>query len=486
MKRGWLYTFFQRLVEAGKRHSEADMAMIQGVHDHAVGLGATCGATEAEGDEEGMSEAARSYGQTANVLATAASTTFGGNRRYVYLDNVFDDTIVFRVCSYADDLPRTEALYQVSYVIDDADRVTFGQPVEVVARIVYEPIAPPDPAALSEAAIQGEIIPLVERAVRQDDGRALIKLIAPGWGSSGYYSEAVLRRDGPAVFKAGTHQYWNHPTLSEQVERPERDLRDLAATLVEDARYLSGGAAPQGDGLYAWSEVQPHYREAVESLAPHIGTSIIAYGQGREGSAEGRTGRIIERITRGESVDFVTQAGAGGAVVQLFEAARRRQAAPAPASNPTEDTMPLTPEEAARLEQLQESNRQMTTELARLREAGVIRDGRDLIREALSRAEYNHFPRTTRDRMARTLAVDLPVDASGSLDRTALETRVKEGMAAEAQYLASLGVGSIRGHGGQSPTPETTLEEAQATLEGAFGELGLSESIAKRAAVGRK
>ncbi len=51
------------------------------------------------------------------------------------------------------------------------------------------------------AAIEvvGDVIPLREGAVGQD-GTAYLKLIAPGWGSCGYYPDRVLERDGPTIF----------------------------------------------------------------------------------------------------------------------------------------------------------------------------------------------------------------------------------------------------------------------------------------------
>jgi hypothetical protein len=57
-----------------------------------------------------------------------------------------------------------------------------------------------DEAATVQDVQASELIPLTEGAVRKD-GTALIKLIQPGWGSSGYYPAAVLERDGPTVFK---------------------------------------------------------------------------------------------------------------------------------------------------------------------------------------------------------------------------------------------------------------------------------------------
>jgi hypothetical protein len=166
--------------------------------------------------------------------------------------------------------------------------------------------------------IREQFIPLVERAVRRD-GTIAIKMIQPGWGTSGYYSRDVLERDMPTAFPPGTHMYWNHPTLSEQAERPERDLRDLAAVTVSAPRFQEDG--PAGPGVYADAKVFGGYAETIDEIAEHIGTSILGAGVAEVGEAEGRKGRIVKEISQGYSVDFVTRPGAGGAIVSIFESA---------------------------------------------------------------------------------------------------------------------------------------------------------------------
>jgi hypothetical protein len=135
------------------------------------------------------------------------------------------------------------------------------------------------------------------------------------WGSSGYWPAKVLERDGPKAFPSGTLMYLNHPTATEEAERPERDVRDLAAQTVSAPVY-------EGDGLYADVEVFPHAAQLVESLASKVGLSIRGEGTASMGEAAGRSGLVIESLDVGHSVDFVTRAGAGGKLVSLLEAAR--------------------------------------------------------------------------------------------------------------------------------------------------------------------
>ena len=172
-----------------------------------------------------------------------------------------------------------------------------------------------------------EFIPLSERAVRRD-GTMSLKIIQPGWGSSGYYPKEVIERDIPKVFPAGTKMYWNHATATEEMERPEGDLRNLAAVTVSDPIWLESG--PNGPGMYAEARPFAGYASVIDEIGGHIGVSIRGKGRHTTGEKEGKSGRIIQEIAAGKSVDFVTEPGAGGAVVQIFESAPSATPLPAP------------------------------------------------------------------------------------------------------------------------------------------------------------
>jgi hypothetical protein len=198
------------------------------------------------------------------------------------------------------------------------------------------PTSASDAAAVSPVSLHESFTPLVEKAVRRD-GTIDLRIIGPGWGSSGYYSEAVLKRDIPNVFPTGTHLYWNHPTLTEQVERPERDLSDLAAVLVSEPTW-------RGDGMYASAKVFGGYAQTIDEIAEHIGVSILGAGINEPGEAEGKRGPIIKQIVAGESIDFVTRPGAKGAIVSIFESAPGAAKLPDPKSQPAQSAAELIQE----------------------------------------------------------------------------------------------------------------------------------------------
>ena len=166
----------------------------------------------------------------------------------------------------------------------------------------------------------GIVVPLIE-AKTDDKGTIPIKIIDPGWGSSGYYSREVLQQAVNArVYAAGTQMFWNHPSKADEKDRPERDLRDLAGVLTEDARWDEHGS--KGPGIYARAKVFSAYREHVAEMGPYIGLSHYVWGESKTGEAEGKKGDIITRIVAARSVDFVTVPGRGGAIAEAFRAAR--------------------------------------------------------------------------------------------------------------------------------------------------------------------
>lgn len=161
---------------------------------------------------------------------------------------------------------------------------------------------------------------VITEALDAKTGIFELQIISPGIGSSGAYPADVLEaagRDG--VFAKGTHLYLDHPTESERVERPERSVRDLAGALTENARW-------NGEALVAKARVYSTYRPLLQEAAQDIGMSIRAAATIVEGEYEGQTMPVIQQIHEALSVDFVTHAGRGGAVLAVLESARAREA----------------------------------------------------------------------------------------------------------------------------------------------------------------
>lgn len=378
------------------------------------------------------------------------------------------------------------------HLADNAPQLFQRRPWEDAPDDSDQPVA--EALDLREAG-DGMFMPLVEKAVRRD-GTIPIKIIQPGWGSSGYYPAEVLERDGPRIFQKGMHMYWNHPTQTEESERPERDLNDLAAVFVSDSRWDANG--PKGPGLYADAKVFENYRQPVDNMAEHIGVSIRAMGKAQQGTIEGRTGPIITELTAGRSTDFVTAPGAGGEILSLFEAARTVRtgqnpgAGTVPASAATDSVAitESTSEVDMELNELKEAvttlqtqNSALTAANARLIERMAMRDARELVQEALSSLQ---LPQSTRARLLGSLPAQAVIK-EGELDRAAFLALVSEAVKAEVKYLTeSLGLGTIKGLGESGDDELEDEVNAEEALSEAFASMGLSETAVKHAAKGRE
>ena len=152
------------------------------------------------------------------------------------------------------------------------------------------------------------------------NGRILVRVIDEGQGNSGYFPADVLEQAArDRIFPKGTRMHLDHPGKASQEDLPERSVKDWVAVLSEDARYN-----PEDRSLEAEAAVFSAWRQVIEDLAPHVGMSIRAYATVAD------DGYTISRLTEGLSVDFVTQAGRGGKVLEILESAR-----PAPVEEAT-------------------------------------------------------------------------------------------------------------------------------------------------------
>jgi hypothetical protein len=266
---------------------------------------------------------------------------------------------------------------------------------------------------LVESAVTLDTIKLVEAKADYE-----IKLIAPGKGSSAFYPKEVLQRDGPKVFKQGTHVYLNHPTAAEEAQRPEGDVKNLAGVLTSDAAYHESHA--KGPGLYARMKVFADHAQTVEAKAPHVGMSIRASGKAE--SKQTKDGLpVLTELTGAESVDVVTRAGAGGMI--LTESA-------AGAANNGE--IEMTAQEVQKLVE------------AGVRKATLPDTAR---REGLALLEGVKLPDAAKTRIVERAVKTLDLDKDFD-QKTFGETVAKEAKA-EAEYLATVmpGAGRVLGMG---------------------------------------
>lgn len=439
------------LIEKGARNSANDMKMIQTIHDHASNMGAECK----------MSEAADfSNNDVMTLLNTAAKKQFKAEYSYPYIQDVYDDYLVF-----SSDYPSANCV-KCSYNVSEGGIVTLGTPTSVVRKVTY--IEPNTATQESdEVEIESDSVALVENVDNIVDNATLteaktrvVKLIAPGWGSSGYYPADVLKRDGPKVFKAGLHNFIDHPTAIEERDRPEGSLNKLASVLTEDAVWHDDYKG-QGAGLYAKTKERDEYSSLIEDFKTNIGMSIRASGQVVMGEMNGKKGPIIQNIKAAKSVDYVTLPGAGGKVLELFESARKNvdiieSGVETMADEPTKVIDPTIA--------LQESINKVNARFVRSEATSYV--GRVLLPLKVKES--------VKTRIQTAVLRDIPLDESGDLDTVKLDTAIKTAVDSETAYLNSVGVfGQITGFGesGTKQPQPIKLEEAMKSLDESLAQL---------------
>ena len=173
---------------------------------------------------------------------------------------------------------------------------------------------------------QGSALLEAKKPGEKDDGagRYRIRIIAPGRGSTGMYTAPNIAESAP-LFVPGTHMFFDHQTMTEDWERPERSVRDLAGVFESGAEIMPDGS------LEADIKVYPSVNGIIRERWADIGVSINGWSV-EEIGPDG----VVPVLAGIQSVDFVTRAGAKGAVLEVLESdGRWRVKSPPTPSNPT-------------------------------------------------------------------------------------------------------------------------------------------------------
>lgn len=176
---------------------------------------------------------------------------------------------------------------------------------------------------------QGSALLEAKKPGEKDDGagRYRIRIIAPGRGSTGMYTAPNLAESAP-LFVPGTHMFFDHQTMTEDWERPERSVRDLAGVFESGAEIMPDGS------LEADIKVYPSVNGIIRERWADIGVSINGWSV-EEIGPDG----VVPVLAGIQSVDFVTRAGAKGAVLEVLESDGRWHVKNPPTpSNPTNRT----------------------------------------------------------------------------------------------------------------------------------------------------
>jgi hypothetical protein len=132
-------------------------------------------------------------------------------------------------------------------------------------------------------------------------------LAVPGQGSSGFYSEDLLREYGPLALAPGAKAFIDHDSV--------RSPKDMIGVYPEGAHWDD-----EINALVGELEVFPHWQEFVEAVGPHAGLSIYMMGE------TDKDGNVVALLPdRMNGVDLVSYPGlvGSGLVEKLYESAQR-------------------------------------------------------------------------------------------------------------------------------------------------------------------
>ncbi len=312
-----------------------------------------------------------------------------------------------------------------------------------------------------------------------------IKLIAPGKGSSAWYTESALKQAATdKIFHAGLPMRIDHPTPAEAAARPEGSVKDWGAVLAKDAEWLESyvdrTGKDLGKGLY--SEIKPFsdHAQTISEKGPYAGVSICANGNalteaGRTVIKDGVP--VLHKFTSAEGADMVTRAGAGG--MFLTEAAK-------PATTQQE----VSDMDAAELTALKESLAAQAETNRKLLERAIRGDAREEASRILAGVTLHE---AAKQLVIETVLRDIP-QKDGNLDTVTFKESVEsEAKRVGAAISAATGGARVTGMGSAPVQIDAKEAERRAALAKTdeeeavriFESLGMPKEAAAAAAKGR-
>lgn len=300
-----------------------------------------------------------------------------------------------------------------------------------------------------------------------------VKVIQPGQGSSGFYPKEMLERDGPTAFPAGLQMYEDHPSLSQETEQPERRIREVWGQLATNSRFIE--SHPDGPGLYAFAEIPFDVKDFLEARRNMIGVSIRALGEAEPQMVGGVEKLVVTTLSEGISVDFVTQAGAGGKISNIIEAAKRNIIEAAKRGKTSADAEQHQKQESTMekdYKTLYESALKRAEQLEAERNAALLKiseaEKSRLIEKALQAADLAELCKSRIQKAFESKTADFSDGWRGAL-ATELEAAIKE----ESEYYQKIAESFQAG----SSVPESAALGESATTESATGSSDLAQLI---------
>jgi len=325
-----------------------------------------------------------------------------------------------------------------------------------------------------------------------DKNEVVVTVLQPGFNRSGarYYPVDAIRHAVSEGLFDNRKMFVNHPSASELRERPERNLTDWVSTVKETwIDEETGSIKARIKVVQNWFGDFLKQLQENDALAD-VGLSIFAQGQVQRKKIDGRLTDVVERFTRALSVDWVTEPGAGGRVDAIWEAyqpvrakeqetnvlntmsaaeavATLREQRPDVievlesehrAEETVRETEAVLAEAQERISALENEIEAKDSELSELRQAAIVAERDEIVREALAKSE---LPAPAQERVVK--AVGEPVlTEDGALDVEATQTEISALVEAEKAYAEEL-IKESRPAGGRGVTGLGDRAEEQHT-----------------------
>lgn len=433
------------LVEIGRTISAANEAKLKAalgqIQEILKALDGGAVVTEAQrfavNEANALIEAALSFDDIRTRVRGALTAKL--NAKSLYIRDIYPDSVIYEGLDGFGNY--TGKLFQVSYSMDDAGAVTFtSDPAEVEPKMTYETVTATSEAAgvvktnkpnptddtllkIGEGEDQ-EFVALIESKTKK--GLIPIKIIQPGWGTSGFYSPEVLKA-AEGKYKVGTHMHWDHPTAQEDAARPERSLTTLAAVIAAPATFEAAGV--DGPGIYSYAKPFSGFETAIKEMASNIGLSHRALGKASKGEVEGKKGNIIESIDVVQSVDFVTKPGAGGEILQMFEAAGRNAGEQLTLSEAEKQQREVKRMELQQqLDESKKANEKLMAEK-------IARETVDLVSKQVNESK---LPAPSKVRLIAVLSKSPALNEKGEINAEEMAKAVTAAITAEEKYISEV------------------------------------------------
>lgn len=276
----------------------------------------------------------RTYGDVRSLLEQQLTERLGDEDHWVWVRDLTDTTVIYDV---EDRETYVSCTHQVDFTLADDGTVTFGTPVEVERRTVYEPkpaetnpLAAPAakapmpataPAQVTEGAVQvtdslpGRI--LESKGPDSDGGRVFrVQILEYGTSKNGVrYTEAVM---APAAARyEGAKAFDRHRTDAELATSSISGLVggyravEATATGLEADLHLLPSATHTAEALEASIAAQ------AQGLPPLVGLSHDVVCFKRHVVEGGRRIQEAVAVAHVNSVDVVADPSAGGRATRL-------------------------------------------------------------------------------------------------------------------------------------------------------------------------